>query len=93
MIRGVVSSSTFFSLVATPLDIIIDAGLVEPRGRMKGRSITLSAAVVRDSEFLKLFVHELAHFIDIYRLTGDTITDPSQAFYRISWQDARTKLA
>lgn len=93
MIRTVLSSSTFLSFARSPLDIIIDAGLVEPRGRMKWRSITLSAAVTRDSEFLKLFAHEFAHFVDIYRLTGDMITDPSQIFYRISWQDPRTKLA
>jgi hypothetical protein len=60
---------------------------------MKGRSISLSAAVVRDSEFLKLFTHELAHFIDIYSLGGAPDTDSSNVFYRISWQDARTKLA
>jgi hypothetical protein len=67
--------------------------MIEPRGRMQARKISLSAGVTRDAEFLKLFVHELAHFIDIYRLTGDSRTDPSYLFYRISWRDVTTKLA
>lgn len=35
MITTMLSSSTFLSFARAPLDIIIDAGLVEPRGRMK----------------------------------------------------------
>jgi hypothetical protein len=93
MINTVLASPTFLSFARPPLDIIIDAGLVEPRGRMKGRAISLSALVTRDSEFLKLFAHEFAHFVDIYRLTGDATSDPSNMFYRISWQSATTKLA
>ena len=50
--------------------ILIDANQVEPRGKMQGRSITLSATVLRDGEFLKLLVHELGHYTDIYDLVA-----------------------
>lgn len=52
------------------LSVFIDGTLIEPRGRMRGQFISLSAKVVRDSEFLKLFIHELGHYVDIYVLTS-----------------------
>ncbi len=74
------------------LSIFIDANQFEPRGKMQGRSITLSAHVLRDGEFLKLFIHELWHYIDIYTLVPWRVSsDPSDRFYTISWQDKTTK--
>ena len=74
------------------LSILIDANQVEPRGKMQGRSITLSATVLRDGEFLKLLVHELGHYTDIYDLVAVwDQADPSESFYTISWQDKTTK--
>ena len=93
MLTTLISTPVILSLLNPPLDVLIDASMIEPRGRMQARKSSLSAGVTRDAEFLKLFVHELAHFIDIYRLTGDSRTDPSYLFYRISWRDVSTKLA
>ncbi len=60
---------------------------------MTGNQIRLSMNVNRDSEFLALFVHEFAHFIDINVLTNlDPILDPSNDFYAISWEDTKVKL-
>lgn len=74
------------------LSVRIDSNQVEPRGKMQGRSITLSAKVARDDEFVKLFIHELAHYIDIYTLAGTRyVSDPSDKFYTISWIDKTTK--
>lgn len=77
----------------TSLKVFIDAYLYEPRGRMKGGSITLSNKVVKDGEFTKLFVHEFAHFVDVYVLTARSrrIPDPSLDFYRISWESVNVK--
>jgi hypothetical protein len=66
MLFHVIASSNFYGFTEEQLNISIDHTLVEPRGRMKGRSITLSSLVARDAEFLKLFIHELSHFVDIY---------------------------
>jgi hypothetical protein len=49
--------------------------------------------VIREGEFVKLFIHEFAHFIDIYILTSTSGVDPSDEFYNISWEDAYTKHA
>lgn len=58
MIQQTLTSPSFIEFALQKLIISIDHMLLEPRGRMKGRSITLSSSVMRDSEFLKLFVHE-----------------------------------
>lgn len=52
------------------LSILIDTNQVEPRGKMQGRAITLSATVIRDSEFIQLLVHEIGHYLDIYTLVA-----------------------
>lgn len=74
------------------LSIILDTKLIEPRWQMTGRSIRLSPSVVKESEFVQLLVHEIAHYIDIYSLIslGNT-TDPSSHFYDISWEWSKTK--
>lgn len=48
-----------------------DPHLREPRGRLRGKQMTLSTLVESPEEFLKLFVHELGHCIDIYILRAD----------------------
>ena len=76
------------------LSIILDSRQKEPRGKMQGRSITLSASVLSDSEFIQLFTHELGHYIDIYSIVADSKgSDPSDIFYRVSWSDKTTKNA
>lgn len=91
MIESVLQAESFhYSYQA--LSIFIDAFLIEPRGKMHGRLITLSSKVSRDSEFLKLFVHEFWHFIDIYILRSTkNSSDPSENFYFISWKSSTIK--
>ncbi len=73
------------------LSIIIDGFQREPRGRMRDRQISLSPYVERDTEFIQLFIHELAHYIDIYIFTSRSGRDVSDDFYSISWQSSSTK--
>lgn len=74
------------------LAVSIDGFQREPRGRMRDAQISLSPYVSRDSEFTKLFVHELAHYIDIYTIVSDKNgVDVSDNFYTISWQKPTTK--
>ena len=74
------------------LSIIIDTNQREPRGKMQGKSITLSAKVAFDSEFIKLLVHEVGHYVDIYSLLARDGRDVSDDFYHISWSAKDTKL-
>jgi hypothetical protein len=61
---------------------------------MKDTKISLSPYIARDTEFAKLFMHELAHYIDIYSFVMDrTGHDISDDFYHISWQKPTTKSA
>jgi len=54
---------------------------------MKNAQIFLSPYINRDGEFVKLFIHELAHYIDIYNLVAyGKNRDISNDFYAISWQ-------
>ena len=74
------------------LAVSIDGFQREPRGRMRDAQISLSPYVTRDSEFTKLFVHELAHYIDLYVLVADPHgIDPSDMFYTVSWQKPTVK--
>lgn len=50
------------------LIVLIDEKLREPRGKIYGQNIALSAHIGKDGEFVKLLVHELAHYVDIYFL-------------------------
>ncbi len=74
------------------LSILIDANQVEPRGKMQWHTITLSATIAKESEFLKLLIHELGHYVDIYFLITNSLkSDASSRFYDISWIDISTK--
>jgi hypothetical protein len=74
------------------LTIILDTRQKEPRGKMQGHTITLAPGVQQDSEFVKLLVHEVSHYIDIFYLRSTLMArDPSSTFYAISWKDKSTK--
>lgn len=74
------------------LSIILDTAQIEPRGKMKGKQITLSSSVQKDSEFIQLFIHEIAHYVDMYTfIKTSRRTDASDIFYAISWQNKNTK--
>lgn len=86
--------SRFFPFLYTGLSIFLDANQKEPRGQLRGKEMKLSAQVTNDTEFIKLFTHELAHVVDIYFLRAtQNFPDPSKDFYKISWQSMKTKHA
>ncbi len=86
--------STAMQFDYTKLVVIIDGLQREPRGRMRDAKISLSPYIARDTEFAKLFIHELAHYIDIYSIASDAIRDDiSEDFYQISWQKPTVKRA
>lgn len=76
------------------ITVEFDPNMKEPRGKVRGKHMTLSTLVEAPEEFLKLFVHELGHCIDLFIITakGDT-PDPSLDFYAISWQSPNVKHA
>lgn len=86
-------NSRFSDFSYSALRIVLDKNLKEPRGRMQGKTITLSSQIVGDSEFFKLFLHEFAHFLDIFVLVPSNGRDISALFYDISWSRPAVKRA
>lgn len=91
ILKGILYSSSMpFSY--NRLSVILDGFQREPRGRMRDARISLSPYIVRDPEFIKLFVHELAHYIDIYAFYPTRLrADISNTFYYISWESPTVK--
>lgn len=62
----------------------------EVRGKMKSWIIKLFWVLnISNPELASVFVHELAHFIDIYFLENKNSFDKSSLFYDISWEQAK----
>lgn len=85
--------STAMKFDYSKLAVVIDGLQKEPRGRMQNTKISLSPYVTRDTEFTKLFIHELAHYIDIYTFVSRWEYDISDDFYYISWKTPQVKRA
>lgn len=84
--------SSLFPYTFSGLSVLIDEHQKEPRGQIRGREMKLALGIKADAEFVKLFTHELGHFVDIILLHGDTThADPSLIFYNISWESPKVK--
>lgn len=59
----------------------------EVRWKMKWGNIYMFwVPSLPDEEFLSVFIHEFAHYLDIYQLKKDIFWDESENFYSISWE-------
>lgn len=89
-----VLTSSFFPFSYSGLSVFLDQDQYEPRAKIRNKEIFLSPHILQTGEFLKLFVHELGHFVDLYILRASPDqSDPSREFYRISWNSAHVKHA
>lgn len=75
----------------TPLSVTVDAERVEPRGQLSGNELIISTSIPTDSEKISVFVHELGHVVDIHYLKPGMLGDPSEDFYKISWESYKIK--
>lgn len=61
----------------------------EVRGKMKNKTLKIWGLVsFPEWEFLSVFIHEFAHYIDIYFFSPSLLWDISDTFYKISWESA-----
>ena len=68
--------------------------MVDVRGTMKNKTIKIFDPLdMSDSEFLWVFVHEFAHYLDLYFFSKNPFWDPSEDFYAISWESTKTMKA
>jgi len=68
------------------LEIELYEALIDVRGKMKNRTIKMFGVEdIEENEFLSVFVHEFAHYLDIYFFSQGSFGDTSRKFYEISW--------
>ena len=74
------------------LDIELIKEKVDRRWKMKKKKIFLFWTNENNiNEYTSVFIHEFAHYIDIYFLEKKVFLDISSKFYQLSWQSTRVK--
>lgn len=64
----------------------------EVRGKLYWKKIHLYEIFTNDKkEIFSVFIHEFAHFIDLYYFPKNILSDISDEFYKISWDDKKLK--
>ena len=65
--------------------------IIDVRGKMKNKTIKIFDPEQLDMpEFLALFTHEFAHYLDLYYFSKNPFGDISEDFYAISWDSTKT---
>ena len=73
------------------LSVEFHAEMIDVRGRMKNKTIKIFDPQQLDMpEFLALFTHEFAHYLDLYYFSKSPFWDRSEDFYAISWESTKT---
>jgi len=63
---------------------------IDVRGKMKDWNVKFFwVKNINSSEFIGLFIHEFSHYIDLYYFNKTIISDKSDRFYNISWNDTK----
>ncbi|MFZ4461206.1 MAG: hypothetical protein ACOYN2_01310 [Patescibacteria group bacterium] len=76
----------------TPIFVELTDDRSEPRGQTTDAGVSMTVAIPTESEFLKVFVHELGHIVDLHFLKSGVLTsDPSDQFYEYSWVEYNQK--
>ncbi len=89
-ISNIVLSPVIESKV-TRVWVELNKDIINVRWKMKAEKIHLyNVTQVPQDEMIGVFLHELAHHIDIYTLTKTVFRDPSNNFYDISWENTST---
>lgn len=91
-IKNIMSYNIFLNTINN-LWIDLFKNKFDVRGKMKNGKVKLYWVLdVENSELIAVFIHELAHFIDIYYLNNDNEEnfDNSNYFYDIAWESTKT---
>ncbi len=61
--------------------------MFDTRGKMKNKTIKMYGVTdLPPAEYLSVFAHEFAHYVDIYSFDAGAFGDESEDFYDISWE-------
>ncbi|NDK08413.1 hypothetical protein EOM39_04160 [Candidatus Gracilibacteria bacterium] len=91
-IKNIMSYNIFLNTINN-LGIDFFKNKFDVRGKMKNGKVKLYGVLdINNSELIAVFIHELAHFIDIYYLNNDNEEnfDNSNYFYDIAWESTKT---
>lgn len=88
-----IASSSYFTRQTNPVYIqVIEEKMSQNRAFTSDQVIHINTKIKTEQEKVAVFVHELAHMIDIWYLTQkNENADVSKDFYAISWQDETQK--
>ena len=88
--RSFISADDFEDKIQD-LDVQFHGEMIDVRGRMKNRTIKIfDPKQLEMPEFLALFTHEFAHYLDLYYFSKSPFGDVSDNFYAISWESTKT---
>ena len=88
-IETILKNKDIFSLLKK-IEIIFYEEKWEVRWKMKNRAVKLySPQSMQKDELIAIFIHEFAHYIDIYSLERKKSGDTSNKFYNISWYSTK----
>jgi len=72
------------------LNIHMNEKLFDVRWKMKNRVLHFFWVLwMEQGEFLSVWIHEFAHYVDLYFLKKSVLRDISDYFYSISWDSAK----
>lgn len=93
LLQEVFDSSFFDNVFWKNVDIIytyLHQNKEDVRWKMQNKSIHIfDPESMKKWEFLRVYIHELGHYIDLYFFQKDVIWDDSNDFYDISWKDVK----
>ena len=89
-ILNFILSSKVFDDKVIKLNLELYEKIVDARGKMKGGAVKLFWVLdLKESELVSVFIHEFAHYVDIYFLEKKVTYDLSNDFYSISWDSIK----
>lgn len=90
MSRVFINDETFENKIQD-LTVEFHQDMIDVRWKMKNKTIKIFDPLsMWASEFLALFTHEFAHYLDLYFFSRNPFGDISEDFYAISWESTKT---
>ncbi len=90
-LEEIISKGIFYDKINF-LNVFLSKEKVDRRWKMKNKEIKLFWARQDNiSEYISVFIHEFAHYIDLYFLEEKVFLDISYKFYDISWEQTQIK--
>lgn len=82
--------SKYLNSITDSIKVLLYEEKFEVRWRMKNKQVKLYWILnMPQAEFISVWIHEFAHFIDLYFLKKIITIDLSDIFYNVSWESVK----